>query len=190
MRSGYARLERGDDGGDRRCRNAARRSSWPGTPAPAACRSRSAREASCCSSMAGPRRPRIERSSAAARATASHNTLDSAGSPPPSSCATPAWSGSRRAAARTIPTTSPATVHEADGSVEFEASHDGYVERFGLVHTRMLKLDAAGCGSRADRLGRRQGLTCALPRTCRSPSISTCIRGAGRASARRRTAWN
>ena len=30
------------------------------------------------------------------------------------------------------------------GAIELEASHDGYVEAFGLVHTRTLTLDAAG----------------------------------------------
>jgi uncharacterized heparinase superfamily protein len=30
------------------------------------------------------------------------------------------------------------------GGVELEAAHDGYAERFGLIHTRTLKLDAAG----------------------------------------------
>lgn len=35
-------------------------------------------------------------------------------------------------------------VREADGAVEIEASHDGYVETLGLVHTRILNLDAAG----------------------------------------------
>jgi uncharacterized heparinase superfamily protein len=35
-------------------------------------------------------------------------------------------------------------VHEADDGIELEASHDGYLEGLGLIHTRVLKLDAAG----------------------------------------------
>ena len=34
--------------------------------------------------------------------------------------------------------------HGEGGAIELEASHDGYVEAFGLLHTRTLKLDAAG----------------------------------------------
>src|SRR5204862_134804 len=30
------------------------------------------------------------------------------------------------------------------GAIALEASHDGYAERFGLIHTRTLQLDAAG----------------------------------------------
>jgi uncharacterized heparinase superfamily protein len=33
---------------------------------------------------------------------------------------------------------------EADDAIELEASHDGYVEDFGLIHTRTLKLDSDG----------------------------------------------
>jgi uncharacterized heparinase superfamily protein len=35
-------------------------------------------------------------------------------------------------------------VREADGSIELEASHDGYAQAFGLLHARTLTLDAAG----------------------------------------------
>lgn len=35
-------------------------------------------------------------------------------------------------------------VREADGGIGLEASHDGYVEGLGLIHTRALKLDATG----------------------------------------------
>ena len=50
-------------------------------------------------------------------------------------------------------------VREADGAIELEASHDGYVGRWGLVHTRALKLDAAGSRLEGcDRLGPAKGL--------------------------------
>lgn len=43
-------------------------------------------------------------------------------------------------------------VREADGGVEAAMSHDGYVERYGLVHARTLRLNADG--SRLDGLDR------------------------------------
>ena len=45
-------------------------------------------------------------------------------------------------------------VRETDGAIELEASHDGYVEGLGLIHTRSLKLDATGSRLEGrDRLG-------------------------------------
>jgi uncharacterized heparinase superfamily protein len=50
-------------------------------------------------------------------------------------------------------------VREAEGAIELEASHDGYVGRWGLVHTRLLKLDAGGSRlDGSDRLGPAKGL--------------------------------
>jgi uncharacterized heparinase superfamily protein len=50
-------------------------------------------------------------------------------------------------------------VREAEGAIELEASHDGYVGRWGLVHTRALKLDATGSRLEGcDRLGPAKGL--------------------------------
>ena len=50
-------------------------------------------------------------------------------------------------------------VREVGGGIELEASHDGYVGRWGLVHTRLLKLDAAGSRLEgSDRLGPAKGL--------------------------------
>jgi uncharacterized heparinase superfamily protein len=45
--------------------------------------------------------------------------------------------------------TGPATVRSriaklADGAMDIEASHDGYLDRFGVVHTRALRLSADG----------------------------------------------
>jgi uncharacterized heparinase superfamily protein len=50
-------------------------------------------------------------------------------------------------------------VRETEGGIELEASHDGYAGRWGLVHTRLLKLDAAGSRLEgSDRLGPAKGL--------------------------------
>src|SRR5262249_43728127 len=35
-------------------------------------------------------------------------------------------------------------LREAEGAIALEACHDGYVGRWGLLHTRALKLDATG----------------------------------------------
>ena len=46
-----------------------------------------------------------------------------------------------------------------DGGIEVEASHDGYVEHFGLLHTRRLTLDATGCRLEGrDRLDAAKGV--------------------------------
>ena len=78
---------------------------------------------------------------ALARATASHNTL----------CLSEQSSSklSRRGAAGgALPIEQPARVSaslaEDAGGLRLEASHDGYVERWGLLHARCLALDAAG----------------------------------------------
>ena len=50
------------------------------------------------------------------------------------------------------------SVAEPDDAIELEASHDGYVESLGIVHTRTLKLDAAGMRLEGlDRLGPAKG---------------------------------
>jgi uncharacterized heparinase superfamily protein len=50
-------------------------------------------------------------------------------------------------------------VREGEGAIELEASHDGYVGRWGLVHARLLKLDAGGTRLEgSDRLGPAKGL--------------------------------
>jgi uncharacterized heparinase superfamily protein len=57
------------------------------------------------------------------------------------------------------PDTVTCAVRQADGGMELEASHDGYVGRWGLVHTRHLKLDAAGARLEGvDRLAPAKGL--------------------------------
>src|SRR2546426_684082 len=48
------------------------------------------------------------------------------------------------------------SLREPDGGIEIEASHDGYVQPLGLIHTRTLKLDAGGA-----RLGGVDKLTAA-----------------------------
>src|SRR5499427_4187368 len=48
---------------------------------------------------------------------------------------------------------------KADGAVGLEACHDGYVGRWGLLHTRTLKLDATGSRLEGvDRLGSAKGI--------------------------------
>jgi uncharacterized heparinase superfamily protein len=50
-------------------------------------------------------------------------------------------------------------LQKADGAIGLEASHDGYVGRWGLLHTRTLRLN--GAGSRlagVDRLGPAKGV--------------------------------
>jgi len=50
------------------------------------------------------------------------------------------------------------TLRELSGAVELEASHDGYAGTFGLVHTRILKLDAEGRAlTGCDRLAPAKG---------------------------------
>lgn len=80
----------------------------------------------------------------AARATASHNTL-----------CLGEKSSSKLIRHRTLeelvggspiryPRDVDVRVQEADGAIEIETSHDGYVRRFGLVHSRTLALAASG----------------------------------------------
>jgi uncharacterized heparinase superfamily protein len=50
-------------------------------------------------------------------------------------------------------------LQEANGMVGLQASHDGYVGRWGLVHTRTLRLDGAGARLEGvDRLGSAKGV--------------------------------
>src|SRR5215831_12961081 len=50
-------------------------------------------------------------------------------------------------------------LQEADGALGLEASHDGYVGRWGLLHTRTLRLDGAGSRLQGvDRLGAAKGV--------------------------------
>jgi uncharacterized heparinase superfamily protein len=50
-------------------------------------------------------------------------------------------------------------LQEADGAIGLEASHDGYVARWGLLHTRTMKLDDAGSRLEGvDRLGSAKGV--------------------------------
>ena len=51
------------------------------------------------------------------------------------------------------------TLLEGDGTIGLEASHDGYLGRWGLLHTRTLKLDATGSRLEGvDRLGSAKGV--------------------------------
>jgi uncharacterized heparinase superfamily protein len=78
---------------------------------------------------------------APARATASHNTLCLS----EQSSATLARRDARRGAlAIAHPDHVSVRLSETAGAIELEASHDGYVERWGLVHARSLSLAADG----------------------------------------------
>jgi uncharacterized heparinase superfamily protein len=87
--------------------------------------------------------PAHERYVVAARATAAHNTLELNGQP---SARLVRDEGLQSAGPVPIrhPDRVTAEVSEAPGDVRFEGSHDGYVERFNLVHTRTLSLAADG----------------------------------------------
>ena len=57
------------------------------------------------------------------------------------------------------PDTVTCAVREAEGAIELDASHDGYVEGLGLIHTRTLKLDTTGARLEGqDRLGPEKGI--------------------------------
>jgi uncharacterized heparinase superfamily protein len=84
------------------------------------------------------------RTRAAARASASHNTLVVGGR---SSAELVRSAGLRRrlgASPIRRPDHVTAEVREGDRAIMLCASHDGYAGRFGLVHTRILTLDASG----------------------------------------------
>ena len=88
--------------------------------------------------------PAHERQHAAARGTASHNTLELNGQ---SSAKLVRNEGLERgvgAAPIQHPDRVTCEVQETDGSIVLSASHDGYVDRFNLVHARTLTLDATG----------------------------------------------
>jgi len=85
-----------------------------------------------------------ERATAAARGTASHNTLVLAGQ---SSAKLVRNAGLKRRIGA-VPIRHPdrvtCEVHDADGRIVLRAWHDGYADRFGLIHNRTLMLDANG----------------------------------------------
>lgn len=88
--------------------------------------------------------PAHERSTAAARGTASHNTLMLGGQ---SSAKLTRDEGLQRdvgAAPIQHPDRVSWDVREVDGSIVLEASHDGYADRFNLIHSRTLTLRADG----------------------------------------------
>jgi uncharacterized heparinase superfamily protein len=106
-----------------------------------------------------PRRVDTERR-ATARATASHNTLCLG----EHSSARLVRDGALERAVGSAPMILPDNVscelqETEDGAVELRAAHDGYAERFGLLHERTLKLDAAGARLEGcDRLTAAKGI--------------------------------
>jgi uncharacterized heparinase superfamily protein len=100
--------------------------------------------------------PAHEKSRAAARATAAHNTLALGGQ----SSARLVRNGrlERRLGGAPIrrPDRVACEVRELPGGgIALQASHDGYADRFGLLHTRTLTLDASG--TRLDGTDRLDG---------------------------------
>jgi uncharacterized heparinase superfamily protein len=120
----------------------------------------------------------------AARATASHNTLTVADS----ASSEIVRHGPLAALIGAEPIRGPSTVRlkleEFGGNLELSARHDGYVDRFGLIHTRTLALNSAGRRLLGiDRLEGRRGATeQGLPFAIHfhlAPDVS-CRRGEGR----------
>lgn len=82
---------------------------------------------------------------AVARATASHNTLCLGEQSSAKLMRDPRLEREIGSAPLRHPDHVAREVREAaDGGIVLEASHDGYVERLGLIHARTLELDAAG----------------------------------------------
>ncbi|KAB2920262.1 MAG: heparinase [Hyphomicrobiaceae bacterium] len=84
------------------------------------------------------------RSRALARATASHNTLTLSDQSSSKLIRNARLERQIGAAPIRQPENVTCRVREEGGVVVFEGSHDGYADRFGLIHTRMLVLDASG----------------------------------------------
>ena len=97
---------------------------------------------------------------AAARATASHNTLCLG----EQSSATLVRNAHLERELGSAPLRHPdhvacKVVEAEDAGIALEASHDGYVERFGLIHTRTLDLDSEGTRLEGcDRLAAAKGI--------------------------------
>ena len=123
---------------------------------------------------------------ALARSTASHNTL----------CLNDQSSSTLIRNARleqvigAVPIRHPdivkCTVHQDEAGIAVDASHDGYLARFSLIHARKLQLDATGTRlDGVDTLSAAKGvLRLGLGPAVRHSS-STCIRKSRPASARR-----
>lgn len=85
-----------------------------------------------------------QRSMQAARGTASHNTLELNGQPSSKLVRSQPLALGVGAAPIQHPDRVTSEVREADGKITFTGTHDGYADRFNLIHTRTLGLDAAG----------------------------------------------
>ncbi len=88
--------------------------------------------------------PAHERYNAAARGTASHNTLELNGHSSAKLVRNEGLRHSVDAAPIQHPDRVTCDLQEIDGDIVLATSHDGYVDRFNLVHDRTLKLDATG----------------------------------------------
>jgi uncharacterized heparinase superfamily protein len=96
---------------------------------------------------------------AMARATASHNTLCLGEQSSSKLVRSPLLERKVGGAPISHPDAVTSRVRERDWGTELAASHDGYVERFGLVHTRILRLLRGGLRLEGiDRLDAAKGL--------------------------------
>ena len=94
-----------------------------------------------------------------ARATPSHNTLCLGEQSSATLVRDPRLEREIGAPPLRHPDNVACAARETEGGIELEASHDGYVGRWGLVHTRALKLDTTGTRLEgSDRLGPAKGL--------------------------------
>jgi uncharacterized heparinase superfamily protein len=102
--------------------------------------------------------PAYERNASAARGTASHNTLELAGQPSSKLVRSTGFARTAGGAPIQHPDHVTVEVQEADTAVTLTASHDGYLARFDVVHTRTLTLHAGGDGLEGiDRLDGAKG---------------------------------
>jgi uncharacterized heparinase superfamily protein len=88
--------------------------------------------------------PAHARNALAARGTASHNTLVLNGEPSSKLVRDEGLQSGGGPVPIRYPDRVTAEVSEASGTIRFKGSHDGYVDRFNLVHTRTLSLAADG----------------------------------------------
>ena len=154
---------------------------------PAACRSSCRTACSASWSIAACRGTNRENWRQVARATAAHSTVDVQRHvvvPLPGSRLVQALASARRSSAGRA--TSRCTREDRPDSVMLHASHDGYADRFGVVHHRALKLMADGKRiDGEDVFIRRHGRHCRdRPRRIRG-ALSSASVGQGQPAERR-----
>jgi uncharacterized heparinase superfamily protein len=99
--------------------------------------------------------PAHQRSAAAARGTSSHNTLELGGQPSAKLVRSVGLTRIAGGAPIQHPDQVTCEVQQADAAITLTASHDGYLDRFNVMHTRTLTLHADG--ARAEGVDRLDG---------------------------------